>query len=69
VLHEKLIKKIAIVAHGAGGGVTTDMLKEFEDDFKKRVVAIAFTDALGSPPFSSRNYFKQVSFILFTKLC
>jgi len=44
------------------------MLNEFEKDFKKRVVAIAFTDAFGSPPSSSKKYFKQVNFSLFTKL-
>lgn len=68
MLHQKSIKEIAIVAHSAGGGVTTNMLNEFEKDFKKRVVAIAFTDAFGSPPSSSKKYFKQVNFSLFTKL-
>ena len=54
-------KKIAIVAHSAGGGVTTDVLNKYAKDFKERVFAIAFTDAFGTPSFDTRKYFKSVS--------
>jgi pimeloyl-ACP methyl ester carboxylesterase len=40
------IERVAIVAHSAGGLVTTHMANSFSDDFLKHVVAIAFTDAV-----------------------
>lgn len=55
-------KKIAIVAHSAGGGVTTSILDKQLDDFKRRVFAIAFTDAFGRPSSSAEQYFKAVRF-------
>lgn len=54
--------KIAIVAHSAGGSVTASLVSRYLDDFRKRVCAIAYTDALGSPyGHDARNYFKHVS--------
>ena len=34
---------IAIKAHSAGGGVVSEIMKNFPDDFKRRVFANAFT--------------------------
>lgn len=38
-------KSIAIVAHSAGGFVTSSLSKSFEDDFDSKVFAVAFTDS------------------------
>ena len=55
------MKKIAIVAHSYGGTVTSHMLSSYPDDFKERVYAIAFTDALGSCSKATQQYFHAVS--------
>ena len=56
------MKKIAIVAHSAGGSVTTHMLAANIEDFKRRVYAIAFTDAtVGSCPKAVEGYLQAVS--------
>lgn len=39
-------KHIAIVAHSAGGGVTSGLVNRFKDDFIERVFAIALTDSI-----------------------
>lgn len=62
-------QKIAIVAHSAGGGVTTSMLDKYENDFKKRVYAIAFTDAFGHPQRSAKSYFKGVKYVSLLFAC
>ena len=54
------MKKIAIVAHSYGGTVTSHMLSSYPDDFKERVYAIAFTDALGSCSKTTQQYFHAV---------
>ncbi|XP_067931819.1 apical junction molecule-like [Watersipora subatra] len=54
-------KKIAIVAHSAGGHVCTTMLNENHRDFKNRVFAIAFTDSFGNPDHKNKEYFKKVT--------
>lgn len=55
-------KKIAIVAHSAGGSVTASLISKYLDDFRKRVNAIAYTDAFGSPRnHGAFKYFKQVN--------
>lgn len=38
-------KSIAIVAHSAGGFVTSALSKSFQEDFKSKVFAVAFTDS------------------------
>ena len=40
---ESAAAKIAIKAHSAGGYVTSTLFQKFEDDFRRRVFANAFT--------------------------
>ena len=55
-------KKIAVVAHSAGGSVTASLVSQYTDDFTKRVFAIAFTDAFGSPDRRALKYFAEVKY-------
>lgn len=41
-------KSIAIVAHSAGGFVTSALSKSFKEDFDKKVFAVAFTGEFSS---------------------
>ncbi|KAF6036826.1 hypothetical protein EB796_004864 [Bugula neritina] len=56
------IKKIAIVAHSAGGGIVSHLLQAYTQDFHRRVLAIAFTEATYSKvPSSSQKYVESVT--------
>ena len=56
---------IAIKAHSAGGGVVSEIMKNFPDDFKRRVFANAFTGVnVSSYSRSLVSYAKKVSKLL-----
>lgn len=57
------IKKVLIVAHSAGGGVTSEILSKNEDDFMRRVYAIALTDSWCQGTHKTKSYFPKVRFI------
>lgn len=52
---------IAIVAHSYGGQVTSWLLQKFNEDFKKRVVAVALTDAFCTIRAADKGYFNKVA--------